>query len=435
MRFKLHKIRLNIKKNKELFLLIILILITVTSIQIYNVNKNKINKSYVSLINNIYFQKNLKHILDALEPRYIIIEHKIVQGETFDKILNKHQVPESEIKKIKKSLSKKNNLNDLKIGLTIKFTLDKLENIKIINFLFPVTRTEKIQLTRNFTSDSFEKKKIITNLSKKIIFQEGKILHSLYKTAVDLDVQVNIIIDFARIYGFQVDFQRDIRKNDYFQIIYEVFEDENKKTLDTGKIIFANLKLRGQNNPLYYFNQKGSEGHYDNNGKSAEKALMKTPINGAKLSSAFGMRKHPIDGYNKMHRGTDFAAAKGTPIMASGNGIIVRARWCGGGGGYCVKIKHNSTYSTIYAHMSKFAKGIRKKVRVKQGQIIGYVGSTGKSTGPHLHYEVIKNGKKINSQTLKMPSGKILKGKNRKLFEMEKIKTDVIKSKLILGLN
>ena len=434
MRFKLHKIQLKIKKNKELFFLIILVLITIVSIQIYNVNKNKVNKNYVSLINNIYFQKNLKHILDALEPRYIIIEHKIVQGETFDKILNKHQVPESEIKKIKKSLSKKNNLNDLKIGLTIKFTLDKLENIKIINFLFPVTRTEKIQLTRNFTSDSFEKKKIITNLNKKIIFQEGKILHSLYKTAVDLDVQVNIIIDFARIYGFQVDFQRDIRKNDYFQIIYEVFEDENKKTLETGKIIFANLKLRGQNNTLYYFNQKGSEGHYDNNGKSAEKALMKTPINGAKLSSAFGMRKHPIDGYNKIHRGTDFAAAKGTPIMASGNGIVIKARWCGGGG-YCIKIKHNSTYSTIYAHMSKFAKGIKKKVRVKQGQIIGYVGSTGKSTGPHLHYEVIKNGKKINSQTLKMPSGKILKGKNRKLFEMEKIKTDVIKSKLILGLN
>ena len=434
MRFKLHKIQLKIKKNKELFLLITLILITVASIQIHNVNKNKINKSYVNLINNIYFQKNLKHVLDNLKPRYIIIEHKIVQGETFDKILNKHQIPESEIKKIKKSLSKKNNLNNLKTGQTIKLTLDKLENIKVINFLFPVSRTEKIQLTRNFSSDNFEKKEIITNLDKKIIFKEGKILHSLYKTAVDLNVQVNIIIDFALIYGFQVDFQRDIRKNDYFQIIYEVFEDKNKKIHETGKIIFANLKLRGVNNPLYYFNQKGSEGHYDNNGKSAEKALMKTPINGAKLSSAFGMRKHPIDGYNKMHRGTDFAAPKGTPIMASGNGIVVKARWCGGGG-YCVKIKHNSTYSTIYAHMSKFAKGIRKKIRVKQGQIIGYVGSTGKSTGPHLHYEVIKNGKKINSQTLKLPSGKILKNKNRKLFEMGKIRTDVLKSKLILGLN
>ena len=433
MRFKFHKIQSKIKKNKELFLLITLILITVVSIQTYNINKNKINKNYVSLINNLYFQKNLKHILNNLEPRYVIVEHKITQGETFDKILNKHQIPEGEIKKIKKSLSKKKNLNNLKIGQTIKFTIDKLENIKVVNFLFPVSRTEKIQLIRNFSSDSFEKKQIITNLNKKIIFKEGKILHSLYKTAVDLNVQVNIIVDFARIYGFQVDFQRDIRKNDYFQIIYEVFEDENNKIHETGNIIFANLKLRGENNPLYYFNQKDNEGHYDNNGKSAEKALMKTPINGARLSSAFGMRKHPIDGYNKMHRGTDFAAPKGTPIMASGHGVVVKARWCGGGG-YCVKIKHNSTYSTVYAHMSKFAKGIKKNVRVKQGQIIGYVGSTGKSTGPHLHYEVIENGKKINSQTLKLPSGKILKGKNRKLFEMEKIKTDVIKSKLILGL-
>ena len=160
---------------------------------------------------------------------------------------------------------------------------------------------------------------------------------------------------------------------------------------------------------------------------------MKTPINGARLSSSFGMRKHPIDGYNKMHKGTDFAAPTGTPIMASGDGKIVRAKWCGGGGN-CIKIKHNNTYSTIYAHLSKFASGIKPGVRVKQGQIIGFVGSTGKSTGPHLHYEVIENGKKINSQTLKLPSGKILKGKERKLFEIDRIKIDVMKSELILGL-
>ena len=161
---------------------------------------------------------------------------------------------------------------------------------------------------------------------------------------------------------------------------------------------------------------------------------MKTPINGARLSSKFGMRKHPIDGYNKMHRGTDFAAPMNTPIMASGDGVVTRAKWCGGGGN-CVKIKHNSTYQTVYAHMSKFASGIKPGVRVKQGQIIGFVGSTGKSTGPHLHYEVIENGKKINSQTLKLPSGKILSGKVRELFEIEKIKLDVLKSELIMGLN
>ena len=157
---------------------------------------------------------------------------------------------------------------------------------------------------------------------------------------------------------------------------------------------------------------------------------MKTPINGARLSSSFGMRKHPILGYNKMHRGTDFAAPMGTPIMASGDGVVIRARWCGGGGN-CIKIKHNSTYSTVYAHLSKFAKSIKTGARVRQGQIIGYVGSTGMSTGPHLHYEVIENGKKINSQTLKLPSGRKLKGKDRKLFEVQKIKTNVLISEII----
>jgi len=194
------------------------------------------------------------------------------------------------------------------------------------------------------------------------------------------------------------------------------------------------MSVNGREIPLYRFQGKDFSGHFNKNGKSVQKALMKTPINGARLSSPFGMRKHPIDGFNKMHRGTDFAAPKGTPIMASGNGIVKKAGWCGGGGN-CVVIKHNSTYQTIYAHMSKFASGIRSGVRVKQGQTIGYVGSTGKSTGPHLHYEVIVNGKKVNSQTLKLPSGKILKGEERKLFETKKIKLDVLKSEKIIGLN
>ena len=271
-------------------------------------------------------------------------------------------------------------------------------------------------------------------LNKRIIYNENLIIQSLYKAATDKKIPANTIIEFARIYGFQVDFQRDIRKNDKFQIMYEIFLNEKDEIVETGEILFANLKLSGQDNNLYYFDIKGGEGHYDKNGKSVKKALMKTPINGARLSSSFGMRKHPIDGYNKMHRGTDFAAPLGTPIMASGDGVIKKAGWCGGGGN-CVKIKHNSTYQTVYAHMSKFARGIKAGVRVKQGQIIGYVGSTGKSTGPHLHYEVIINGKKVNSQKLKLPSGKILKGKDRKLFETNKIKLDILKSEKILGIN
>ena len=216
--------------------------------------------------------------------------------------------------------------------------------------------------------------------------------------------------------------------------MYEVFIDENKKIIETGEIFFANLILSGQDNSLYYFDKENLDGHYDKNWKSVQKALMKTPINGARLSSSYGMRKHPIDGFNKMHKGTDFAAPTGTPIMASGNGIIKKAGWCGGGGN-CVKIRHNSTYETVYAHMSKFARGIKKGVRIKQGQTIGYVGSTGKSTGPHLHYEVIVNGKRVNSQKLKLPSGKVLKSKNRKLFETHKIKLNVLKSEKIIGLD
>jgi len=434
MIFSSNKIIKLIKRNTEIVFFLLLLIVSILSTTFYNNNKILINENYKVIINNIYFQKSINQFFNNLTPRYKSIGHKISRGETFDKILNNYSITGNEILEIKKSLNSTYNLNNLKTNLDINFTIDQSNNKKITFFLFPISRTEKIQLTRNLDTGLFEKKTIITNLNKRIIFKEGKITQSLYRTAIDLNVQPNIIIEFAKIYGFQVDFQRDIRKNDNFQIMYEIFEDDKGKIFETGNIIFADLILSGINNSLYYFDKKGSEGHYDENGKSVEKALMKTPINGARLSSAFGMRKHPIDGYNKMHRGTDFAAPMGTPIMASGSGVITRARWCGGGGN-CIKIKHNSTYETIYAHMKNFSRGMKEGLRVKQGQIIGYVGSTGKSTGPHLHYEVVKNGKKINSQKLKLPSGKILKNKERKIFEVAKIKLDVLKSELIIGLN
>jgi murein DD-endopeptidase MepM/ murein hydrolase activator NlpD len=190
------------------------------------------------------------------------------------------------------------------------------------------------------------------------------------------------------------------------------------------------MTVHGREISLYKFGEDKSYGYFDANGKSVEKALMKTPINGARLSSSFGKRKHPILGYTKLHTGTDFAAPSGTPIMASGSGTITRAKWCGGGGN-CIKIKHNSTYETVYAHMKNFAKGMKVGKKVRQGQIIGYVGSTGMSTGPHLHYEVIVNGKKVNSQKLKLPSGKVLKDNERTQFEIHRIKTDVLIAELI----
>ena len=429
----LKKIKLKIKKNLEIFALGLLIAITISFTSYYNYNKKNIFNNYSNLLDNVYFKKSLNQILNNLEPRFKKIEHEINVGETFGKILEEYSVENSEIKQIKKELEKKINLNKLNVNQKFQFTIDQT-NFLIKEFIFQVSNTEKIYLTREKGTDKFDQKIMVTKLNKDIAYDESIILESLYKSAISQKTPPNIIIEFARIYGFQVDFQRDIRKKDSFQIMYEIFLDDKKNVIETGNILYANLKLSGEDNSLYYFDSKNFEGHYDKSGKSVQKALMKTPINGARLSSSFGMRKHPIDGFNKMHRGTDFAAPMGTPIMASGNGVVKKAGWCGGGGN-CVVIKHNSTYQTVYAHMSKFAKGIRKGTRVKQGQTIGYVGSTGKSTGPHLHYEVIINGKRINSQTLKLPSGKILKGKERKIFETKRIKMDVLKSEKIIGLN
>ena len=396
----------------------------------FNNLKQLENERYQNLLDNVYLEKTIKNIFNNLEPKYIDVEHKISKGDTLDKILKRYEISQNEIKQLKKVLKQKNNINNLELNQIIKFTIEKNKKIQIVNFEFPVNRKKKINLTKNLENGNFIYNEIKTNLEKKIFYKDGIIKKSLYSAAISKKIKPNIIIDFARIYGFQIDFQRDIRKNDTFQILYEVFVDENSEVIETGNILFANINLSNQNNELYFFNKKNFEGHYDIQGKSAVKALMKTPINGARLSSSFGMRKHPILGYNKMHKGTDFAAPKGTPVMASGDGQIIKAAWCGGGGN-CVKIKHNQTYSTVYAHLSKFAAGIKKGTRVKQGRIIGYVGSTGLSTGPHLHYEVIENGKKINSQKLKLPSGKILKGKMRKLFEVNRIKTDIYISELL----
>ena len=429
----LKKIKEKLKKNLEIFGLVFLIFFTTIFTTYFNFKKKVEIETYDNFIDNIYFKKTLKYIINNLEPKYKKIKHKIKSGETFDKILESYSIDKNEILKIKNSLKQKTNINKLNTKQIIYFSIDKTNN-KIKEFTFQTSNTQKIYLKRNIENDNFQNEIQSIQLEKKILYKENLILQSLYKSASDENIPANIIIEFARIYGFQVDFQRDVKKNDKFQIMYEIYLNENNTIIETGEILFANLKLSGQDNSLYFFDKEGSEGHYDKNGKSVKKALMKTPINGARLSSSFGMRKHPIDGYNKMHRGTDFAAPTGTPIMASGDGVIKKAAWCGGGGN-CVVIKHNSTYQTVYAHMSKFARGIKKGVRVKQGQTIGYVGSTGKSTGPHLYYEVIVNGKKVNSQKLKLPSGKVLKGNERKLFETEKIKLDVLKSEKIIGLN
>ena len=416
---------------KFLIFLSFLILFTLAYFALSNIAKQKNEKNVENLnlvTNSNEFSKLTEYFISKINSPYKEIKYQIKNNDSIGKILKKYSIKDIEINEITTKLRKK-KLSNIYTGRELSLILKKNEDQlnSVINLVFPTSNTSSVEI-RKF-EDSFIVKENIVKLNKKEVVVKSIIRNNLYSSAINSGIEPNIIVEFARVFGFEVDFQRDIREGDWFEILYEKFEDDNKKIRDTGKIIYASMYVNKEEINLYNFKYNDIEEYFDIKGKSITKSLMKTPINGARLSSSFGMRKHPILGYNKMHRGTDFAAPSGTPIMASGSGTITRARWCGGGGN-CVKIKHNSTYETVYAHMRAFAKGIKEGRKVKQGQIIGYVGSTGLSTGPHLHYEVHVNGKKVNSQKLKLPSGKVLKGDERKQFELDRIKIDLKLSEL-----
>ena len=416
----------SLKKASYFFYSFLIALFFIVFIAIYNYinHKNKIEiQNFNKVIESKEFSNLGDYFISKMNSPYSEVKYLIEQNDSIEKILKKFQINANDIKAISKNLKQK-KLTNIYSGKELSLVLKKLDDKtnSVVNLIYPINNTLSIEIRKN--QNDFVVKERILKLYKKEVVIKNEIKNNLYNSAINASIEPNIIVEFARIFGFEVDFQRDIRKGDWFEIYYEKFEDDNKKVRDTGKIIYASMYVNGGEINLYNFKYNNEEEYYDIKGKSITKSLMKTPINGARLSSSFGMRKHPILGYNKMHRGTDFAAPSGTPIMASGSGTVTRARWCGGGGN-CVKIKHNSTYETIYAHMKAFAKGIKEGRKVKQGQIIGYVGSTGLSTGPHLHYEVIVNGKKVNSQKLKLPSGKILKGEERKQFELDRIKIDL----------
>jgi len=418
----------NIKIHKSSPIILLSFLLIFSAIFLISSNlinkKNKINSDNLEEITKTNEFLNLKNFLTSkINSPYEEIVYVIKNNDTVEKILKKFKVRNKDIQDVSFKLKEK-KLANIYSGRKLSLIIKNLEDgsNELVNFVYPINNTTSVEIRKS--QENFIVIENILQLYKKEVVIKNVIKNNLYSSAIESGIEPNIIVEFARVFGFEVDFQRDIRKGDWFEILYEKFEDDNNKVRDTGKIIYASMYVNGQEINLYNFKYNDVEEYYDIKGKSITKSLMKTPINGARLSSSFGMRKHPILGYNKMHRGTDFAAPSGTPIMASGSGTVTRARWCGGGGN-CVKIKHNSTYETIYAHMKAFAKGIKEGRKVKQGQIIGYVGSTGLSTGPHLHYEVIVNGKKVNSQKLKLPSGKILKGEERNQFELDRIKIDI----------
>ena len=425
-----------LKKNKEkalysiVFLSIVVFFLLVTVA--YKNDEELINKERDTAYQQTDFSLIKDFFLKKIKSPFSNVNYEIKSGDSIQKVLKKFGIRNNEIQTIISRYKKYGNPSQLltgnKIDITVKEDLSEKGNL-IVKFSVPITKSTTIEITKD-EDEKIISKKIITKLYKRKYLAENTITNNLYKSAIDANINPETIIEFARIFGFEIDFQRDIRKNDYFKIVYEKFFDESGEFIKSGSILYAHMSLSGREITLYKFGDDENYGYFDANGKSVEKALMKTPINGARLSSSFGMRKHPIQGFNKMHTGTDFAAPMGTPIMASGSGTIIRAKWCGGGGN-CIKIKHNSTYETVYAHMKSFAKGMKVGKKVRQGQIIGYVGSTGMSTGPHLHYEVIVNGKKINSQKLKLPSGKILKNNERQLFEIHRITTDVLIAEML----
>ena len=253
-------------------------------------------------------------------------------------------------------------------------------------------------------------------LTRNFAYAKGNIDTSLYAAAVDAEVPLPVLADLIQIFSFDVDFQRDIRRDDQFSLMYTRYSDDTGTVLRHGEIEVAAMTLGRKTMRFYRFETKDRQvDYYDEKGRSARKALLRTPIDGARMSSRFGMRRHPILGYNKMHRGLDFAAPKGTPIFAAGNGIVEKAYRYGAYGKY-VRIRHNDTYKTAYAHLSRYGKNIRSGRRVKQGQVIGYVGTTGRSTGAHLHYEVLKNGTRVSPRSIKLPTGRKLAGAELKNF-------------------
>lgn len=287
---------------------------------------------------------------------------------------------------------------------------------RLLSVTLPLSAEREVAAVRA-DDGSFVPDEINKPLLRELVRVEGEINESLFLATSRAGVPLQVVMDTIRIFSWEVDFQRDIQKGDQFQFMFERFFDESGNAVKDGNVVFASLRLSGKDLRLYRHTlEDGSVGYFDAGGQSARRALLKTPVDGARLSSGFGRRKHPILGYTKMHRGVDFAAPRGTNIVAAGDGVVEYAGRNGAYGIY-IRIRHNGTYKTAYAHMQRIAKGVRSGTRVRQGQVIGYVGSTGRSTGPHAHYEVIRGGRQINPMKLRLPVGNALAGGALDVFQ------------------
>ena len=352
------------------------------------------------------------------------VEIKARNGDSIQRILYDQKISPTEVNNVLNALRREYNVGTLRNDQKVYLVVKREKNGNFVSRL--TVNIDNITTVHVFLNKDnvYETKRVTKILTKKNHLVETTIDRGIYRTAKQSGIENSIVAQFARLYGFEVDFQRDLKKNDKIKIFYERYLDDDGVSQKTGNIIYSEITNVEKNIILYrYEYPNGSIAYFTPEGKSIEKSLMRTPINGAKLSSRYGFRIHPIIGYNQMHQGTDFAAPTGTPIMASGSGTIEYSGWKGGYGKF-ISIRHSPVYQTNYAHLQDYAKGIRRGIKVQQGQVIGYLGSTGSSTGPHLHYEVVVNGRKENSQTLKLPSAAPLEGNNKNFFEIQKRNID-----------
>jgi murein DD-endopeptidase MepM/ murein hydrolase activator NlpD len=364
---------------------------------------------------------------DETDEQTVTIE----KGDTISGILAEAGVADDDIAAIMASLKKAYDPQSIRPGRRVVLTLGRVagapgEPKRTVLISLKVRPTIERELVVERTGNgTYETAEIVKTLTEKTDRVQGVIRGSLYQAAMNAGVPEGAIQELIRIYSYDVDFQRDIQAGDKFDVLFTRYYDDQGVPVKLGTVLHATLTLQGERKPLYRFTSADGQttDYYTAQGGNGKRMLMKTPIDGARLSSGFGMRRHPILGFNKLHRGTDFAAPTGTPIMASGAGVVEVAGVAGGYGKY-VRIRHNDTYKTAYAHMVRFARGVKAGTKVRQGQIIGYVGTTGRSTGPHLHYEVMANGKYVDSQSVKLPTGTLLAGKDMDAFKAEKKRLD-----------
>jgi len=280
--------------------------------------------------------------------------------------------------------------------------------------------TVKLTVPQGYIAETVQRK-----FNERYQRASAKIDSSLYLAAMRAGIPANVVVDLIRMFSYEVDFQRDVQPGDEFEVVFSRFYGEDGKVAKTGDILSASMTLSGKKHALYRFESNGEEEYFDEGGQSARSMLMKTPVDGARISSRFGRRFHPVLGYTRMHKGIDFAVPSGTPVMAAGGGVVVHAAYTNGFGNLVI-LQHANGYQTAYGHLSRFAAGVKKGARVRQGQIVAYSGSTGISTGPHLHYEVRVNGAQVNPTNIKMANGRSLTGQERSTFLKERARIDQV---------